>query len=127
VHLFSGSSLIEIIICLFILSLLLLGLDAMQLTSLREAKAAYYFSVATQQLNAMNERLHVVAEGNYDEQLALWNRQNQQVLPQGRGTIEGDYPSVNLAIFWGNGNKMAQECNKNKIGQSGCLQMVLGK
>ena len=119
----AGSSLLEIIICLLILSFLLLGLDAMQLTALREAKAAYYFSVATQQLNEMTERLQTLAGENYTEQLAVWNRQNQVVLPQGRGMIQRSDSVLIVSIFWGEKEKPV--CDKNKIEQSGCLRMVL--
>lgn len=119
----SGVSLIETLISLFILSLLLLGFDAMQITALKEAKSAYYYSVATQQLNVMTERLRALSKNNYNDQFTIWNQQNQEVLPQGKGLITGYYPDFNLAIFWGNG--VLQECIKNKIGQSGCLHLSI--
>lgn len=118
-HTHEGSSLIEILISLLILSILLLGVDAMQITSLRETRASYYFSVATQQLQIMSERLHSLKARDINEQLTQWNKQNNEVLPQGHGVISGDYPHFTLTIFWGNAD--TNECNKNKIGQSGCL------
>lgn len=118
-----GFSLIEILISLFIISMMLLGFDAVQLTSLREMKSAYYFSVATQQLTVMAEQLHAYQEGNLDKPLRSWNKQNKDVLPQGRGTITGIYPTFLLAIFWG--NMPSEICYKDKIGQSGCLHMLI--
>ncbi|SRR5579883_1256468 len=114
-----GSSLIEILVSLLILSLMLLGFDAMQLAALQKAKAAYYFSVATQQLEVMSERLRALGEGNTEDLLQAWNQQNQTVLPQGRGTLSGGYPDFTLAIFWGAVTE--SQCTKNTIGQSGCL------
>jgi Tfp pilus assembly protein PilV len=119
----AGFSLIEVLVSFFLLSLMLLGLDAMQITALRQAKTACYFSVATQQLNVMAERLDVLKDSDPTEQLTRWNQQNQTVLPQGRGTLSGNYPQFLLSIFWG--DKNIQKCNQNKIGQSGCLHLIV--
>lgn len=118
-----GASLIEVLISFFIFSLLLLGLDAMQITALRQAKANYYFNVATQQLQAMTEYLSIIKEDNWQSQFQLWNKQNKELLPQGRGTIQGQYPSYSLAIFWGKEKDLI--CENSKIGQSGCLNFVV--
>ena len=118
-----GFSLIEVLISLIILSILLLGFDAMQMVTLREAKAAYYFSVATEQLNSMLARLEAFHGRNDADQLAEWNKQNQDVLPQGRGIMHGIYPDFVLDIFWG--DLHVSECNENKIGQSGCLRQIV--
>lgn len=108
----SGSSLLEIVISFFIFSLLLLGLDAMQITALREAKSTYYFNVANRQIQGMAERLRVVEEGDWQETFNKWNQQNQEVLPQGRGEVQGRYPSYTISLIW-----------KTKKGQSECLSL----
>lgn len=113
----TGISLIEILISIFILSLMLFGWDAMQITALREAKAAYYFSVASQQVRNMVEYLNAHPDVDYNEQLLRWNKQNAAGLPQGRGIIKRRDHAFELAIFWGK----SEECNKNKVGQSGCI------
>lgn len=118
-----GVSLIEILISFFIFSLLLLGLDAMQVTALRQAKANYYFTVATQQAQSMAEYLRVIKEDNWQPQFNLWNKQNKEVLPQGRGMIQGHYPSYTLTIFWGKETSLT--CENNKTGQSGCINLVI--
>lgn len=121
----SGSSLIEILVSLFILSLVLLGLDAMQLTALKETKAAYYFSVAAQQLNNVIERLQALNGADDYEQLAVWNKENQDVLPQGRGVIHNNEGNERneVSIYWG--TMTEQACHENKIGQSGCLRIPI--
>ncbi|TAK78793.1 MAG: hypothetical protein EPO11_00920 [Gammaproteobacteria bacterium] len=112
-------NLIEILVSLLILSLMLLGFDAMQVTALQKAKAAYYFSVATQQLDVMTERLRALGDGNNNDALQAWNQQNQQVLPQGWGTIQDNV----VSIFWG--QMTEQQCSKNTVGQSGCLSIKI--
>jgi Tfp pilus assembly protein PilV len=117
---FSGFSFIEIMISLFIMSLLLLGFDAMQIVSLRESKSVYYFSVASQQLQNMIERLEFLQGADHAKQLTLWNQQNKAVLPQGRGMIEGSFPNYLITLYWGNSKNFT--CLKNKMGPSGCLR-----
>lgn len=98
---------------------MLLGLDAMQLTSLRMTKAAYYASVASGQISNMNEQLRALAGQDKTSQLIIWNQQNAEVLPQGRGTVEGRYPHYIISVYWGKNKKTV--CIKPEIGQSGCL------
>lgn len=121
---FQGFTLIEILVSLFILSLFLLGLDAMQITALREARAAYFFSVASQQLNVMAERLAVLPDqSNLEEEIARWNKQNQAVLPLGRGQPIGHDSHSVLQITWG--KRDITECKHNHINQSGCLRRAI--
>lgn len=120
-----GTSLIEVMISLLLLSIFMLGLDAMQLTSLTQARNAYFYSVATQQLNQMAERLLACQEINCDEQAAIWNQQNAQVLPRGRGNISGHYPDYVITLFWGSYHSLS--CEQNKIGQEGCIQLNTGE
>ncbi len=116
-----GFTLLEILITLFILSLLLLGLNAMQLTALRKTTAAYYFSVATEQLHSMAERLHATNGSNNMLSQLSWNEQNKEVLPQGVGTINENTSNATLTLFWG--KQHAYQCDRTTIGQSGCLQL----
>ncbi len=97
----TGITLIEILISFTILSLMLLGLDAMQITSLHSAKSAYYYSVAEQQLHIMARQLQVIDDNDKQTALAKWNAQNQIVLPNGRGMISGYAPHYRLSIHWG--------------------------
>ena len=116
---YRGTSLIEVLISLLLLSLFLLGFDAMQMASLRAAKADYYFHVATSQLEFIRERL-IIAK-NIHEELANWNQLNQQVLPQGIGFIEGDYPNFHISVAWGG----LHSCKQNKVGRTGCVSAVI--
>lgn len=119
----SGVSLIEILISLFIISIMLFGLDAMQLIALREVKAAYYVTVATEQITSMRERLIVARNKNITRQIVIWNKQNNEILPHGRGAVTGEYPYYEISIYWG--NYLKQACSKNTVGQSGCLHSSL--
>lgn len=117
----SGSSFIEILISMSILSIVLLGMDAMIIHAIRETKSAYYFAVATQQIDNFIERLHTFDHSEWEAQLACWNKENMLVLPQGHGELSDN----SIMIFWGKNTQ--QECKKNRIGQSGCVHITIKK
>jgi prepilin-type N-terminal cleavage/methylation domain-containing protein len=118
----SGFTLLEVLISLFILSLLLLGLDAAETQALRQAKAVYYFNVAREQLNSMVEQLQTTQGAEFANIEAKWNEQNKQILPQGKGQISKQLPQFILSIFWG--ENIDASCQRNKIGLSGCLRLI---
>lgn len=108
-----GFTLIEVLISLFILSFILLGFNGILLQAKQQAHAEYLYSIATQQIIAMIERLHAL--GNADglsNQTAMWNTQNKLLLPKGEGVIEGSYPSYTVTIYWG---KQLFNCDVNCI------------
>lgn len=120
-----GSSFIEILVSLFIISVMLLGLDSLQLVILQHMKSANYSITAIEQLVSMKERISSVSDNEIENQYMLWNRQNKQLLPSGRGLLTGQNPEYKLSIFWGNNNE--NECNKTKVGLSGCLFITVRK
>jgi hypothetical protein len=95
----------------------------MEIHALRETRASYYFYIATQQLIAMAERLRALGNNQgLTEQVTIWNRQNQAVLPEGHGSVSGTYPDYILALYWGH---PTQECKQITLGQTGCVQQSL--
>lgn len=111
----SGFTLLEILISLFLLSLILLGLDAMELAALREAQTAYSFAVAAEQAKAISGRIRVKQGRDMTEWV--------QHLTNGKGSVRGNYPHQQIIIFWG-----AQEmhaCEKDIIKKNGCLHLDL--
>jgi prepilin-type N-terminal cleavage/methylation domain-containing protein len=115
-----GFSLIEVLVSLMLLSFALLGLDAMEVMSLRGNRDAYFFAVAENQLQIMAEKLRVMHSYDVAQQVADWNSLNADVLPQGEGVVRGDFPLYQLQVWWGaEGEKL---CEKNQRGQSGCLR-----
>ncbi len=117
---YQGFTLIEVLISLVLLSFILLGFDAMEVYSLRSARAAYYFHVAAHQLMSISERLRAMGQHFYiGEQVDIWNAQNKQLLPKGEGTVTGSYPNYEITIYWGD---MPHVCQEIQLGQSGCVQ-----
>jgi len=124
-----GFSLIEAMISLFLVALMLFGLDATQLYALKESDNLYFLSTALNQMNNGIERLIGLAHSNNSNnsddlahQLAAWNMENQSVLPVGFGTITGQYPNYIITVYWGN---HPPHCQKQQIGSSGCLRKKL--
>lgn len=111
-----GLSLIEVLISLFILSLMLLGIDAMQLQTLNQSVSTYYFSVANQQVN--NAMVNIIFAGQ-QENFSAWQEENKLVLPNGRGEINGQ----KITVYWGDEPK----CAGTIIGKSGCVSVNFSK
>jgi len=119
-----GFSFIEVLVSLLLLSMLLLGADALEIYALRAHRVNDYFSVASLQIQNIAERLKVhqafVSTSTVEME---WNQQNQLVLPGGRGVIEGVFPHYKISIFWGELSET--HCQKNQLGQSGCIQQMI--
>jgi prepilin-type N-terminal cleavage/methylation domain-containing protein len=114
-----GFTLLEVLISLMLFSLLLLGFEEMQIVSLQDTRAANYFYLASQQLHVITERLYLLSsENELPEQMFQWNKQNQAVLPAGRGILLGHYPNYKIMVNWGNFNK---KCDMIYLGQTGCI------
>ncbi|EKD55495.1 MAG: hypothetical protein ACD_60C00004G0005 [uncultured bacterium] len=114
-----GFTLLEVLISLLLISFVLLGLDAIEVYSFRQLKIAYFFSLAFNQMNNMTERLSALHTYNgLDEQIEMWNRENQSLLPNGLGNVQGHFPHYIARIYWGN---FPHLCIKNQMGETGCL------
>lgn len=97
----SGFSFIEILISLMLLSLVFLGVDTVGYFSLHTEKNGWYLTVASNQVSSMGERLRAL--GDYEglkNQIALWNQENQAVLPKGQGKVTGKFPDYTIVLHW---------------------------
>lgn len=100
----SGFALLEILICVVLLSCLLLGMDALQLSTLRTARNFHYSALANLQILNMREIL--LASKSIDAmQYAQWNADNAELLPHGRGEVSGNYPNYQVRVQWGSKNQ----------------------
>lgn len=117
---YNGSSLIELLISLLLLAILLLGVDALQINSMRAASENYYFAVAQQQMSIIHERLSMLNHDEINIFISTWNDQNQKVLPGGRGIVRAK-PDRGVSIYWGKGDE--QNC-KTGSRSEGCLQVI---
>lgn len=119
----NGIYLLEVLISYFILSVILLGLDAVLIFSLQHSKATYYASIANRQLNNLAEFMIAAKHTSLTEPFIKWNQQNHDVLPQGRGNVNNISSPKIISIFWGKTDQ--EQCKANQIGQSGCLHLQI--
>ncbi len=108
---------------LFLVSVFLLMLDALYGLALRESNSNSYYDIATHQLE--NVVADAKARPTWDASAlqAAWNAANQQLLPHGRGTVSGHYPTLYAALYWGSASQLT--CQQDHIGLSGCLHLAL--
>ena len=98
-----GFTLIEILISLFILSFIMLSFNGILLHTKLHTYDEYYYSIASQQMITIIERLHALSDSEgINDQLNTWNSQNMQVLPKSEGIIDGSYPFYTVTLHWGN-------------------------
>src|SRR4051812_25513205 len=97
-----GLTLLEVLISTLLFSIMLFALGAMQLTAMRESESAYFFMLATVQVNNMEERLKALGDfSGLEKEQDHWNEENRQLLPRAVGRIEGRYPIYTLQLSWG--------------------------
>tara|TARA_R110000868_G_scaffold177378_6_gene415792 strand:- start:1262 stop:1642 length:381 start_codon:yes stop_codon:yes gene_type:complete len=117
-HSANGFSLLEVLISLFLLSLVLLGVFASQATSLQQARGTHNFlqAMTLSQNMAVYLRTHHLEWNRYDQR---WQSNIQAVLPGARGDVSGDYPEKIIKIAWG--DQRLFHCDQNRVGVSGCV------
>lgn len=119
----SGFTLLEILICLVVLAIGLLGLAGLQATGLKNNHSAYHRSQAIQLSYDIADRMRANAAGiaSYTgaanpavcnaspgctpvqmagQDLVEWNALIASVLPNGTGTITFDAPDYVITITW---------------------------
>jgi len=117
----SGLTLIEVLFSLMVLSLTLLGLEAMELTAWHSNLNAYYLSQVEQQIDNLQEILRFFAgSGKADQQIQLWEQETRLILPQAAIKLSGEYPFYHLRLTWGEVHKGSCEIKREE--HSGCVQ-----
>lgn len=102
----TGSSLIEVLISLLLLSFIMLFFDAAEVFSFKKNRDAFYFSVAVNQVYSMKERLLALKSyAGLTEQLQIWNLQNKELLPQATGTVT----QKKIILNWGKHECITEE------------------
>jgi len=119
----SGFTLLEVVISLLLLAFVLLAADALDIFTLRQARALYYFQIAEIQTHNLYERLQMlnnIAPGaEHFSQISQWHEETHSLLPQGQGTLQGSYPHYRVAVYWG--GTTAVQCQKTQVRTAGCL------
>ncbi|MFZ2314289.1 MAG: prepilin-type N-terminal cleavage/methylation domain-containing protein [Gammaproteobacteria bacterium] len=107
-----GVSLIEVLISLFILSFLLLSLDAVQLLSFKNTQAVYSFNIALQRVDIL------LTHQDRDSYLAEWQEENKEYLPQAESLVLSD----KVILIWGG---MQGGCEHSVMEKAGCLNVSI--
>ncbi len=127
----TGFTLIEVLIAMVVLAVGLLGLAALQTTSLKNNQSAYFRSQATQLAYDIADRVRANPTGNYNNQagtndncvdnacstaqmagydLSQWNTDLASLLPSGEGVVCIDStPNPNTSD--GGASKAAHNCD----------------
>lgn len=114
-----GFTLLEVMISLFILSLILLGVTAAEIKALREARTILYFNQAIS-LGEEMAGFMLAHHGDASGYLQKWQLDAQQNLPSGTACVAGMSPYYTIYIKWGGYD---QPCRHTQSGTSGCVKI----
>lgn len=96
-----GFSLLEVLLTLMLISLGFIGIIGMQLTAVKSSKESYLRSLANNQLLSMAERLHAnESTSARSSELIAWNKENSELLPEGKGNFSCSAAVCTLIIQW---------------------------
>lgn len=102
----AGSTLLEVLIALVILSIGLLGFANATLIALRTNQSAYFQSFARVQLDAMTERLRacqqpeVTSPACFNLEVSAWTKENAAMLPAAKSFASSQGAGYQFKIFW---------------------------
>jgi Tfp pilus assembly protein PilV len=96
----SGFSFIEVMISLMLMVLILFGINEVHLLALNEAKEAYYYLLAGNQAKMLADDLALAKPNEWLVIADLFNRNINQMLPNGRLHIP-DLEKRQLTVTWG--------------------------
>lgn len=111
----SGFTIIEVLVAWVILSVVLLGIIQIETDALKITAEALWHSEAVVQLSSMLERLQVNRSPNAQvRELALWNAQNQSLLPKGHGEYQCVANQCRVTLIW-QAQKTQQQSSKGLV------------
>ena len=117
----AGFTLTEVMISLLLLSIIFIGLSAIQVTAMRETRAASYLVEAEEQWINFSERMRALSGlRGFATQVRQWKTETAIVLPNSHANVTGKKPSVHIVINWGNTKTSCPEMIKT--GLSGCIR-----
>lgn len=114
-----GFTLIEVMISLFILSLVLFGVTAVEMKALRAARGILYFNRAILLAENMVEFM-LAHGGDPSGYLQQWQDDSQEDLPTAVARVTGGPQDYMVTIKWGG---YEQPCQQTKAGLSGCVRL----
>lgn len=114
-----NASLLEVLISLSLLSIVILGEGALQLSSSHNIRTSYYMSVATEEINNITTLLHHLPTVDLADSIINWQEHVAKVLPQGKGVIEREGSHYDVSIFWGGATPGT--CPTTQPNITGCL------
>ena len=104
-----GFTLMEVVVSLFLLFVIFVGYEKIQLVMTEETIQYYYDSIALQQLKNLSAYFasyvdHPIPPFNiatFHNFLNRWNQDNKLLLPHGHSTVTVAYPHYQATLVWG--------------------------
>lgn len=121
-----GFSFIEVLVALFILSIVLLGVEEQMLKSLQSSQEALNQTIAVEQINGMASMV-ALFPGQYQRFLSEWNQDNQRFLPDGKGKIKTSGGDMAIQMTWRSGSSQVWQCQSSRQENLNCVEMLAAR
>lgn len=96
-----GFTLLEVLIGLLLISFGMLGIMALQLSSLHNSQSAYLHGLASSQLESMLDRMRPnLSFTARDHEFTIWTNLNKRLLPQANTNYTCEEENCNVKISW---------------------------
>ncbi len=120
----SGFSLIEVLVALFLLSIVLLGVEEQMLKSLQSSQGALNQTIAVEQASGMASMMELFPT-QYQNFLPGWNQDNQNLLPDGKGEIKVSGSDMSIQITWRSGSSQIWQCKSSRQSDISCIELLV--
>lgn len=119
-----GFSIIEVLVALFLLSIVLLGVEEQMLKSLQSSQEALNQTIAIEQLNGMASMI-ALFPGQYQNFLSEWNEDNQNFFLNGNGEIKTNTSEMKIRITWRSGSSQVWQCDSSRQLDMSCIELLV--
>lgn len=115
----------EFLISLIVISLVLVGIDAAQLTAMRTVHNQYYLYLAKVRLHALMERANSHAGQLSPYEIEHWRYENERVLPKSQVSITDQGTALQVVLSWG--DQSLEQCKEISKEYVKCLTLLILK
>ncbi len=124
-----GFALLELLIAMFIVAVAILGVVRLQVLAIQNSNQAYWYSMATEQVESLAELLRASNFTPTMQQVIAWQQHLATVLPAGQGVMTTSGNGYEITVSWLDRQRMANPhiaaCKDDIARDRDCVAMLV--